>query len=205
MKNLFFISALLLSFSGFSQLDTVRLTSKISDVTVFFNGAEVNRSGKVSLAKGKHILLLNELPNSINEQSIQVEGFQKAKILSVKSQLAFYNSTHKSEEILQIEKKVKALQIDIQKINIQIDVYNIEEVFLLENSKLAGKEKTVSLIDLKTAAEFYRTKLLSIRNKIIDLRLSVEDKKDTIRDQYRLINKAISKKKQAYIQLFIAI
>lgn len=87
MRKVATLLFIVLSQFSFAQIDTLTLRSKISDVTVFFSGAQVTRTGKVTSPVGKSILILDELPVSLNTESIQVSGFETSTILSVKSEI----------------------------------------------------------------------------------------------------------------------
>ncbi|MDA9020536.1 DUF4140 domain-containing protein, partial [bacterium] len=89
MKNIVLFFSLIISSTLFGAIDTLEASSKIKDVTVFFSGAQISRTSKLRAPKGKHILVLNELPNTLNEQSIQVKGTEGCKILSVKHELVY--------------------------------------------------------------------------------------------------------------------
>lgn len=97
MRKVATLLFIVLSQFSFAQIDTLTLRSKISDVTVFFSGAQVARTVKVISPVGKSILILNELPVSLNTESIQVSGLETSTILSVKSEIKYYNSTQKSD------------------------------------------------------------------------------------------------------------
>lgn len=52
--------------------DDVKLTSRITAVTVFPSGAEVMRVGSINVQQGEHTLILNDLPASTITESIRV-------------------------------------------------------------------------------------------------------------------------------------
>ncbi len=54
--------------------------SKVGAVLVFPSGAEVTRIAKVSMDKGEHAVLINDLPASAVPSSIRVEGKASAKL-----------------------------------------------------------------------------------------------------------------------------
>ena len=88
MKIKFLILTLLVAVNLYSnEIDTLKLTSEIKDVTVFFDGAQITREVKITVLKGKHLFVLENLPAEINPQSIQIDNNQKGEILSVKHEL----------------------------------------------------------------------------------------------------------------------
>ena len=75
---------MIISFSVFSQNKELKINSKINDVTVFLSGAEIHRSGKITLNSGVTELKLNELSPAINGNSVQAKlGSNDVTIISV--------------------------------------------------------------------------------------------------------------------------
>ena len=85
-----FATALLLG-STFAPAfaDDIKLSSHIDAVTVYPQGADIVRVGSINLQSGEHTLLLDDLPGSIDPQSIRVEGAGNAtlEIASVDSKM----------------------------------------------------------------------------------------------------------------------
>jgi uncharacterized protein (TIGR02231 family) len=52
----------------------IKLSSKVDTVTLFPSGAEVTRVLDISLYPGSHVLVLNDLPAAVSDNSIRVEG-----------------------------------------------------------------------------------------------------------------------------------
>ena len=73
MKAIFFFALLLSAVSAWSQVEKP-VDSKITDVTVFLNKAQVTREVKTRLDAGKTNLYLSGLTSMLDPQSIQVTG-----------------------------------------------------------------------------------------------------------------------------------
>ena len=97
MKNLTLLLSILISVHNLFAGDTLKVSSKIKDVTCFFQGAQVTRTVAVKLPKGKQILVFNQLPFTLNDESVQLKSSDNCKVLSVKHELV-YPSTRKSAE-----------------------------------------------------------------------------------------------------------
>jgi hypothetical protein len=76
MKNRLIVISFFLYplFSLNAQENTIVVSSRIKDVTVFTSGAQVTRGGSVNLKAGNQQLVFENLPQDINAQSIQVSG-----------------------------------------------------------------------------------------------------------------------------------
>lgn len=182
-----------------NKIDTLKLTSEINDVTVFFDGAQITREVTTTVLKGKHLLVLENLPAEINPQSIQIDNDQKGEILSVKHELVY--PTEKSKTILEYEEKIKLQKFKLQEINNEISVYNLEEKILLDNSILNKKDGGTSITEIKEASDFYRTKLNEIRKNKLNLAIEIDLIKENIQNLYLELNKKVSKEKKTYSKI----
>jgi len=163
MKKLLILLALLVTTNAYCTLDTINAKSKITNVTVFFSGAQITRNADIKLSKGKHIIKIDMLPREINPQSIQVERINLCKILSVKHQLGNNTENKKSDEQIEIQKKIDEQEFNIREIKNKQSVFDLEEKLLLDNSNLKKKDEGATLSVIKEAADFYRQRLNEIR------------------------------------------
>ena len=116
MKKLIIILTVLISKNALSSVDTIQTKSNITDVTVFFSGAQVTRHAEIKATKGKHLVIVDKLPNEINPQSIQVNGIDNCKILSVKHRLIYPTENKKDKDELDLENKIDLQELKIKEI-----------------------------------------------------------------------------------------
>jgi uncharacterized protein (TIGR02231 family) len=74
MKLLFTLALLTSTSFGAAQAATLPLDSNIDSVTVFPQGADVFRTGQVTMTPGEHQIVVDDLPGDVDPQSIRVEG-----------------------------------------------------------------------------------------------------------------------------------
>lgn len=200
MKIKLLILTLLVAVNLYSnEIDTVKLTSEIKDVTVFFDGAQITREVQITVLKGKHMFVLENLPAEINPQSIQIDNNQEGEILSVKHELVY--PAEKSKTILEYEETIKLQKIKLQEITNQINVYTIEEKILLDNSIFNKKDVGTSITEIKEASTFYRTKLNEIRQNMLKLAIEIDLVKGNIQNLYLELNKKVSNEKKTYSKI----
>jgi hypothetical protein len=139
--------------------------SKIEKVTVFLEGAQVQRSSKTSLAAGKFELVFTNISPSIDKKSIQVKADDNITVLSVIHQQNFLKEQQKQEEMKEIEtqKETQLEKIALQK-NI-LNVYKQEETMLIKNQQIGGANNGLKAPDLKEAADFQRSRLTEVYQK----------------------------------------
>lgn len=80
MMRLAIAAVLLSAFAGAAFSADVPASSKVEAVTVFLSGAEVTRAAHVTLERGDHTIVLNDLPASAVPGSIRVEGKATGKL-----------------------------------------------------------------------------------------------------------------------------
>lgn len=164
MRQILFFFALLLCLQGSAQTKK-NIDSKIEKVTVFLEGAQVQRSAKTNLTAGKYELIFTNISPSIDKQSIQVKAEDNITVLSVIHQQNFLKEQQKQEEIKDLEalKETQVEKILLQK-NI-LSVYKQEENMLVKNQQIGGANNGLKAIDLKDAADFQRSRLTEVYQK----------------------------------------
>lgn len=139
--------------------------SKIDKVTVFLEGAQTQRSAKVSLTPGKYELVFSSISPSIDAQSIQVKAEGQVTVLSVIHQQNFMKEQQKQEEIKELETQKESL---LEKIALQRNILNVfkqEEALLVKNQQIGGANTGLKAVDLKEAADFQRNRLTEVYQK----------------------------------------
>ncbi len=171
------------------------LESKITAVTVYSDRASVSRNAKISLPKGEHKLLFDSLPDSIEQNSIQVSGKGEAILGDIKFKEAHYAQIP--------DKKVKAMHDEKQKlqdrlrtIDDKIAQAGKEKTFIdniaLKLTQKAQKEDTTSELDpakWKEMVSFYRSKIENIDKEIHEAEKSKRD----INNEIKKLTKEIQK------------
>lgn len=162
------LSALLLfiNVAVFAQDNQINVNSKISDVTVFMNGAQVQRlSDNVELPQGVSLLVFSGLSSSIETQSLQAKGEGNFTILSVTKQNNFLLDKKKSEQKAALLTKSEDISDKIIVLNNEIAVYKAEEEMLMKNQTVMGPNINYDLVKLKAALDFQKLRLNEAKNK----------------------------------------
>ncbi|MBK7290027.1 MAG: mucoidy inhibitor MuiA family protein [Chitinophagaceae bacterium] len=163
MRQVFTLLGLLVCLYTTAQTKK-NIDSKIEKVTVFLEGAQVQRSAKTNLTAGKYELVFTNISPSIDKQSIQVKADDKVTVLSVIHQQNFLKEQQKQEEIkdLEAQKETQVEKIALQR-NI-VNVFKQEENMLVKNQLIGGNDG-VKATDLKEAADFQRSRLTEVYQK----------------------------------------
>ncbi len=141
--------------------------SKIENVTVFLEGAQVTRHATVVLKPGVSILTFPGIAPGIQEQSIQVEGPPSVKILSVSFRVNYLDEIKVPEKIAGLEEdRRKLLQLVAQERSLE-EVYREEEAILKTNKSIGGTVKGVPIEELKIAMDYFRHRLMDIKHQLL--------------------------------------
>ena len=200
MKKAAIIFAILITNNIFcNEIDTLNLESKITDVTIFLNGAQITRQIDMKANKGKYLLIIDNLPQELNPQSIQINAVEKSKILSVKHHLVFPVLNKKEKNELEIEDNIDLQKFKISDIKNQYKVFELEEDVIFKNSSLKNPE----VKDIKEAAEFYRAKLNEIKHEKLKLLKELEDANKKLQEYFVQLNEITTKSRKTYSQILV--
>jgi hypothetical protein len=205
MKKIFLILLILLSTKAYCVIDTLYLTSKITDVTVFFNGAQVSRQVDLKSQKGKHFLVVDYLPGEINPQSIQVNKIANCVILSVKHEVIIPNLSRKDKIETDIQAKIDEQEFNIKTIKNKLKVFSQEETLLFSNQILKKGDNGTSVSEIKEAADYYRLRLNEIKQGELNLDQDLEAAIKKIQEFYVKLNEFTSVKNKTHSRIIIAV
>ncbi|REE25980.1 uncharacterized protein (TIGR02231 family) [Winogradskyella pacifica] len=137
--------------------------SKIKMVTVYLDGAEINRESSIKINSGKSEITFNGLSPHIEESSIQISGLKDASILSINYGINYLSKQKQSDSISALQNELKTLDDKIQNQYDLIAGYNEELSLIQSNKKLGNETEVVSLEKLKTFATYYRTRITELK------------------------------------------
>jgi uncharacterized protein (TIGR02231 family) len=155
--------------------------------------------------QGKQIVKLEKLPFEINPKSIQVQGFENGKILSVKHEIAYPSTAKKGKEETDLEKIIKDKELKIKDLKNKIRVCDLEEKLLLDNSQFSKKEGAANVKSIMEAADFYRIRLNSIRTESLNYDREIDNLQREISEIKKQITEIQNMTDKTYSQIFVSI
>ena len=173
--------------------EPVVLPSAVTSVTVYNDRAAVTRVGQVSLQPGNYLLVFNNLPASIVDQSVRVSGEAAgARILDVHVETAFLD-TIPEERIHTLQSKVSDLQNEANELGDRLSILNSEREFILQikaqtadniNKDLKIQRPTIE--DWQKVLAFFDSNLnknFAEQRKIVKDRADIQNKIDALQKQ----------------------
>ena len=164
--------------------------SDIKHVTVYRQGAQIERSLNVSLPKGKTDIYITGLSSKIDERSIQATAGNQVMIVSVNFSVDYLNQQTVSKEVEQLSERRKQIADSIEMTGRLSQVYQQEKEMILANKSIGGNNG-VSVNELKQTASFFRERMSEIEMTLYNNKLSVErmtSRINTISRQLQTLN-----------------
>lgn len=169
-----------------ANTDPIKTDSKIEQVTVFKNGAQVIRMATANIPKGKQVLKFIGLPPSFDEKSFQLKAAGDFTVLAIQHQLQIDTQAIDEQLIARLFQSNDSLAAIIEEWNLQLEVLSEEEALILNNNKNKDKSTDRLAIDeLKSMAAFYRTQLKEIRLEKLRFQRKIKATQAKINQQQR--------------------
>lgn len=165
--------------------------TKITDVKVFLNNAQITRTGSTNLLKGATFVSFEGIVGNVNEQSIQIEGKGNFTIMSVTYRTNYLRIQESPKEIKILQDSVNFLNLENRKLQALDKVVRDEEAFLKANHSIGGQNTGYKPEDLKAIAEFLRIRFKELYLRQIDISEDIkknQEKLQRIQNQIQLLN-----------------
>ncbi|MCX8492131.1 MAG: mucoidy inhibitor MuiA family protein, partial [Cyclobacteriaceae bacterium] len=194
MKNQLLATALLVSALVAMGQNEKNVDSKITDVTVFLNKAQVTREVKTRIEQGRVNLVMRGLTSQLDPESIQVTGKGSFIILGISHQQNYLSELNMPKSLKALKDSVEQLQKQLQLEQSQKEILNKEEQMLLSNQKIGGTTQNLTVAELKAMADFYRSRL----GDIVTSRMKQDDKMKKINERIVKLNNQINSQNEMY-------
>lgn len=156
------------------------LSTKLTEATVFLNGAQLTRTAAFSYVTGMQTFVITDLPQNINPSSIQVTGKGEYTLLSVKHEVNFLKPGISPEKSKVVQDSVKLLERQVQTNKLLIESLREEQSMLLANKAIGGQNSGVNVAELKTAYAFFQSSLKENKLKIQELEIANKEKEEIL-------------------------
>ena len=161
-------SALLLN----AQEKTLQTTP--TKAMVYLRSAKVTEEASVNLTKGKNIIKLVGLPNSIDENSYQVALSAGATLLSVSPSTNYLKSDEYSAKEQELIDNRAVLQTQIKLLQAEIGTLTGELQLIEQNQKIGNNDNGWTADELSKLATYYSKRTLEIRKGVVKKSIDLE-------------------------------
>ena len=171
MKKIFsFLACLYCTVYAFAN-DGGSITVKagLTHVTVFRIGAEMNHLAKAELMKGNNELIIENISNAMDANSIQVNCNGNVTLMGVEFSADHLQNEIKTPVIKMLEDSVEMVNDNLEKIKTNISVINDLLTVLKANKEIKGSQTGLSVAELVKLMEYYKAKSFELQNELITL------------------------------------
>lgn len=169
MKKLAFVLFCFIVGSLSAQTPVIKeITSKVDEVTVFLDGAQITRKKAVVLPKGTVLIKFTKLSPYIDGKSVQVKASGALTVLSVNHRKNYLQESEKSAALETFQGQLNQLDGDLTLTQTHLDIVREELSFLRDNRKVGGNNVSITVSQLQQASDFYGKKLTSLKMQEID-------------------------------------
>jgi uncharacterized protein (TIGR02231 family) len=185
----------ILCFADPANAQTEKLVnSKISEVTVFLNNAQVTRDVKAGVEAGKTSIVLTGLTAQLDHESIQVSGKGAFVLLGVTHQLNYLNELNLPLSLKTLKDSIIYFQKKIAFEQSQNEILGKEEQMLQSNQKIGGTNQNLTASELKTMADFYRSRL----REIALARMNGDERIEAMNNQLSKVQRQLAEQNDLY-------
>ena len=162
MRKLGIVLLSMVLVAEYSYATNVTVPTKIKDVTIYLSGASLSCVADAKIPSGVSTVTLSDLPTSINEESIQLEGLGDFVINNVSYRVT-QDRTPKGDSLTKIKQD---LEDKIAVIKYTKDVYTNEIEILNANREIKGANSNLSTVELDKVLKFYQSEMLKLKENI---------------------------------------
>ena len=144
-------------------------TAKVDAATVYFNSVEITQSTSAILPKGTSELVIKNIADYLNENTVQIGAPKSVTVLSVQftnNYISEYEIDEKSPAIKIVRDSIQMVTKEIQKTNNtkETDKKTIE--LLDKNQQVYGANSGLNVTELTKMVEYYKLKRTDLSNAI---------------------------------------
>jgi uncharacterized protein (TIGR02231 family) len=170
MKKILLVTVLISAIS-FAQ-KPIFTSAKVKAATVYFNAAELQQTTTVNLPVGTSEIVIKNVADYLNENTIQIGAPSSVTVLSVQftqNYISEYEIDESNPAIKKVRDSITLVQKEIKKI--QIETYSHQQTIgLLDNNQtVAGANSGLSVTELIKLVDYYKAKRTELDNAIVSL------------------------------------
>ena len=186
MKKILFLLFLLISAIVVAQ-KPVFVSAKVKAATVYFNSAEISHIASALLPKGTSEIVIKNVSDYINENTIQIGAPSTVTVLSVQftdDYVSEYDIDESNPVIKKVRDSISWVKKEIQKVEIQKTSSSKTIELLDKNQQVSGVNSGLNVVDLMKMIDYYTLKRTEISNTITLL----EEKENKLNKKLEKLN-----------------
>jgi TonB-dependent SusC/RagA subfamily outer membrane receptor len=142
------------------------VSSSLKSAMVYRTGAELTHAAKASLNQGNNELVIDNISNRIDINSLQIGSNGNVTILSVEFSLNNLRNEQKRPIVKKLEDSLESVNDEITRVQVVIKTDQELLDLLKANKEIRGDQTGVSVVELTKMMEYYKTKTLELQSEI---------------------------------------
>lgn len=169
MKAKLITMAMALLLVVIAKAENKKVTPELKHVTVFTNGAQVERTSSMNLLAGEQIVTFTGLSPYTDVKSMQIKAHGKLTVLGVNYRTIHPDSLQRIKQLREAEQKVKQTDDKECEMKSQLEVVNAQLEMLKTNCSTGNRTAVTPLANIKELNTYYAQEMLELKKKAISI------------------------------------
>ncbi len=169
MKNIILFLLLLICNTTFAQ-KPIFVNANVKAVTVYFSGVQITQNTSTLLPKGASEIVIKNIANNVNENTIQIAAPARVTVLSVQftnNYISEFEVDENNPAIKKVRDSILFYQKEINKIEVD-KISNQKAIEILDkNQQVYGQNSGLNFNELVKLIDYYRIKRSELSNATI--------------------------------------
>lgn len=152
-----------------AKAENKKVTPELKHVTVFTNGAQVERTHSMNLMAGEQIVTFTGLSPYTDVKSMQIKAHGKLTVLGVNYRTIHPDSLQRIKQLRDAELKVKQTDDKEREMRSQLEVVNAQLEMLKTNCSTGNRTAVTPLANIKELNTYYAQEMLELKKKAISI------------------------------------
>ena len=152
-----------------AKAENKKVTPDLKHVTVFTNGAQVERTHSMNLLAGEQIVTFTGLSPYTDVKSMQIKAHGKLTVLGVNYRTIHPDSLQRIKQLREAELKVKQTDDKEREVKSQLEVVNAQLEMLKTNCSTGNRTAVTPLANIKELNTYYAQEMLELKKKAISI------------------------------------
>lgn len=169
MKAKLITMAMALLLVVMAKAENKKVTPELKHVTVFTNGAQVERTHSMNLLAGEQVVTFTGLSPYTDVKSMQIKAHGKLTVLGVNYRTIHPDSLLRIKQLRDAEQKVKQTDDKEREMRSQLEVVNAQLEMLKTNCSTGNRTAVTPLANIKELNTYYAQEMLELKKKAISI------------------------------------
>jgi TonB-dependent SusC/RagA subfamily outer membrane receptor len=145
-------------------------SAKTKSATVYFSGAEITQSTSVNLPVGTSEIVIKNVADYLNENTVQIGAPKNVTVLSVQfsdNYISEYELDESNPLIKKVQDSILYVQKELKKIQIDKNSHQQTIEILDKNKEIRGANSSLNVAELMKLVEYYKSKRIELDNAVV--------------------------------------